>query len=347
MGPLALSFFISALGLGTLVTLSSHHWLLAWMGLEINTLAIIPLMAVNHHPRSVEAATKYFLTQAAAAALILFSSINNAWIMGEWDITNLTHPTSIALITLALSIKLGLSPFHFWLPEVLQGSPLMYGLILTTWQKLAPMTLMFMLTPNLYPPLLIMMAVLSVLVGGWGGLNQTQIRKILAYSSIAHLGWMAAVMSIYPSLAMFNLAIYILMTTSMFLTFHLLSSTNISSLASSWTKTPIITVLASLALLSMGGLPPLSGFFPKLLILMELVKQSTMIIASIMAVSALISLFFYVRLLYSLSLTIYPNTFISSIWWRSKPIFNTVLVSTFLISSSLLLPILLSSFNLF
>nr|ANW06498.1 NADH dehydrogenase subunit 2 [Scutiger liupanensis] len=347
MGPLALSMFISALGLGTIITMSSHHWLLAWAGLEINTLAIIPLMASMHHPRAIEATTKYFLTQAAAAALILFASINNAWITGEWATIVSMNPLSTTLLSIALTIKLGLAPFHFWLPDVLQGLTLNTGLILTTWQKLAPMTLMFMLAPNLYTPLLLLMAVLSVLVGGWGGLNQTQIRKILAYSSIAHLGWMIAIMSVCPPLAMFNLAVYILMTTSMFLTFHLLSSTNISSLASSWTKTPVITVLASLALLSMGGLPPLSGFFPKLLILTELVKQNTVMIASIMALSGLISLFFYVRLLYSLSLTIYPNTLTSSMWWRSMPITYTTLVSTFLISSSLILPVLLPSTNLF
>nr|AVY52433.1 NADH dehydrogenase subunit 2 [Oreolalax jingdongensis] len=347
MGPLAWSWFLTALGLGTFMTMSSYHWIVAWMGLEINTLAIIPLLAYNHHPRAVEAATKYFLTQAAAAALILFSSINNAWMIGEWDITNLTDPASIYLMTIALSIKLGLAPFHFWLPEVLQGSTLICGLILTTWQKLAPMSLMYMIAPNLSPPLLIAMATLSIMLGGWGGINQTQTRKILAYSSIAHLGWMAAVMTINPPLAFFNLIIYILMTTSMFITFLILSSTSISSLSFSWTKTPIIMALSSLALLSMGGLPPLSGFLPKLMVLMELIRQNSMVAASIMILSALLSLFFYVRLLYFLTLTTYPNTFTSSTWWRTKPLTFTMLVSIFLICSSLLLPVLQSFINLF
>nr|YP_009308144.1 NADH dehydrogenase subunit 2 [Leptobrachium leishanense]AOS53024.1 NADH dehydrogenase subunit 2 [Leptobrachium leishanense] len=347
MGPLAQSCFISALGLGTLTTMSSHHWLLAWMGLEINTLAIIPLLASNHHPRAVEAATKYFLTQAAAAALILFSSINNAWITGEWDITNLTNPASITLMTVALAIKLGLSPFHFWLPDVLQGTPLIWGLILTTWQKLAPMSLMLMLSPNLNSTLFLTVAILSIMVGGWGGLNQTQIRKILAYSSIAHLGWMAAVIPIFPSLALLSLIIYIIMTSSMFLTFLILHTTAVPSLASAWPKTPIIIVLVSLTLLSMGGLPPLTGFLPKLLILTELIKQNTIVLPLMMAISALLSLFFYVRLLYSLSLTIYPNATISSTWWRAKPQTNTIIMSTFLIFSSSLLPLSPSIINLF
>nr|YP_009268218.1 NADH dehydrogenase subunit 2 [Oreolalax lichuanensis]ANN35994.1 NADH dehydrogenase subunit 2 [Oreolalax lichuanensis] len=347
MGPLAWSCFLTALGLGTFMTMSSYHWLMAWMGLEINTFAIIPLMALNHHPRAVEATTKYFLIQAAAAALILFSSINNAWITGEWDITNLTNPLSILLMTIALSIKLGLAPFHFWLPEVLQGATLTCGMILTTWQKLAPMSLMFSIAPNLHSPLLMTLATLSIMLGGWGGINQTQTRKILAYSSIAHLGWMIAVVSINPPLTFFNLVIYILMTTSMFLTFMILSSTSISSLTFSWTKTPIILTLASLTLLSMGGLPPLSGFLPKLIVLMELIQQSSLATASLMIMSALLSLFFYVRLLYFLTLTTYPNFSSSSPWWRTKPLTNTLLLSIFLVSSSLLLPTLQSLINLF
>jgi NADH-ubiquinone oxidoreductase chain 2 len=83
------------------------------MGLEINTLAILPLMAQHHHPRGVEATTKYFLTQATAAAIILFASTTNAWITGEWNILQLSHPLPASTITIALAIKLGLAPMHF------------------------------------------------------------------------------------------------------------------------------------------------------------------------------------------------------------------------------------------
>lgn len=78
MNPHILTALVIALGLGTTITFASSHWLLAWMGLEINTLAIIPLIAQHHHPRAVEAATKYFLTQATAAATLLFASTTNA-----------------------------------------------------------------------------------------------------------------------------------------------------------------------------------------------------------------------------------------------------------------------------
>jgi len=83
MNPYILATLIFGLGLGTIITFASSHWLLAWIGLEINTLAIIPLIAQNHHPRAVEATTKYFLAQATAAAMLLFASTTNAWLTGQ------------------------------------------------------------------------------------------------------------------------------------------------------------------------------------------------------------------------------------------------------------------------
>lgn len=82
------------------------------MGLEINTLAIIPLIAQHHHPRAVEATTKYFLTQATAAATLLFASITNAWLTGQWDIQQMTHPLATTIIIIALALKIGLAPIH-------------------------------------------------------------------------------------------------------------------------------------------------------------------------------------------------------------------------------------------
>nr|AAT78287.1 NADH dehydrogenase subunit 2 [Anolis sagrei] len=121
MSPTIFMIMLLSLVTSTIITITSHHWLLAWIGLEINTLSIIPIISTTHHPRSTEAATKYFLTQAAASALILFSSMINAWETGTWDITQLSSTPSHILLTVALAMKLGLVPMHFWLPEVLQG----------------------------------------------------------------------------------------------------------------------------------------------------------------------------------------------------------------------------------
>nr|WNH23879.1 NADH dehydrogenase subunit 2 [Bathygobius soporator] len=315
MNPYILALLLFALGLGTTITFASSHWLIAWMGLEINTLAIIPLMTQTHHPRAVEATTKYFLTQATAAATLLFASITNAWLTGQWNINMMVHPLPMTMILLALAMKVGLAPLHTWLPEVLQGLDLTTGLILSTWQKLAPFYLLIQI-PFQNQPLLIILALTSTLIGGWGGLNQTQLRKILAYSSIAHLGWMLLILQFAPSLTLTALATYLVMTSAAFLTLKANDATAINTLAASWAKTPTLTAILPMALLSLGGLPPLTGFMPKWLILQELTKQALPLTATLAAMTALLSLYFYLRLSYAMTLTMAPNNTAGTTPWR-------------------------------
>nr|BBB04508.1 NADH dehydrogenase subunit 2 [Antigonia rubescens] len=338
MNPHILAILLFGLGLGTTITLTSSHWLLAWMGLEINTLAIIPLMAQHHHPRAVEATTKYFLTQATAAAMLLFASTTNAWLTGQWEIQQMVHPLPATMITLALALKIGLAPLHSWLPEVLQGLDLTTGLFLATWQKLAPFALLL----QLHPPnstILIFLGVSSTLVGGWGGLNQTQLRKILAYSSIAHLGWMILVLQFSPSLTLLTLLTYIIMTFATFLVFKYSKATNINTLATSWAKAPALTALMPLVLLSLGGLPPLTGFMPKWLILQELTKQDLAPTATLAALTALLSLYFYLRLTYAMALTISPNNLVGITPWRLPSLQLTLPLTISVTATTLLLPL--------
>nr|YP_004021563.1 NADH dehydrogenase subunit 2 [Leiopelma archeyi]ADG85491.1 NADH dehydrogenase subunit 2 [Leiopelma archeyi] len=338
MSPLTLSTLLFSLATGTIITMTSHHWLLAWVGLEINTLAIIPLMSKRHHPRAVEATTKYFLTQATASSMVLFSSMSNAWFTGEWNVTELSNPLSMITMSMALSMKLGLAPLHFWLPEVLQGLDLTTGLILTTWQKLAPIALLYQISPYTNTPTLMLLGLLSVLTGGWGALNQTQLRKIMAYSSIAHLGWMIMVITLMPELTMLNLTIYLLLTTAMFTTMKLTTSTKITTLATSWSKSPVLTSMSMLTLMSLGGLPPLTGFMPKWLILQELIKQNMPTMATMIALSALLSLFFYMRLTYIMTLTISPSTSNHPLNWRHPTMQPKTATALTTILSTALLP---------
>nr|AAQ09151.1 NADH dehydrogenase subunit 2 [Leiosaurus bellii] len=339
MSPTTTTIIVSSLATGTIITASSHHWLLAWVGLELNTLAIIPMISKHHHPRATEAATKYFLTQAAASALILFSSMLNAWQTGSWDITQPANTTSGMLLTAALAMKLGLVPMHFWLPEVLQGSSMKTALILSTWQKLAPMALIFLTSNSLSTTALLLMATLSALVGGWGGLNQTQLRKIMAYSSIAHIGWMMVVSTIMTDIMALYLVLYLFMTTSIFSALILSKSKTIKDTATSMTTSPTTTLMVMLILLSLGGLPPLTGFLPKLLVLKELTTQNLLLIATAMAMSSLLSLFFYLRLSYTTSLTLAPNTLMMKHKWRFKPATKTLLMTTSAPLALALLPI--------
>nr|ABY75593.1 NADH dehydrogenase subunit 2 [Platysteira cyanea] len=338
MNPQTKLVFALSLLLGTTITISSNHWIMAWAGLEINTLAVLPLISKPHHPRAIEAATKYFLVQATASALVLFSSMTNAWYTGQWDITQLTHPTSCLLMTTAISMKLGLVPFHFWFPEVLQGSSLTTGLLLSTAMKLPPMTLLLMISQSLNPTLLTTLAILSVAMGGWMGLNQTQTRKIMAFSSISHLGWMAIITVYNPKLTLLNFYLYALITAAVFLTLNSMKALKLSTLMTAWTKTPTLGAILLLALLSLAGLPPLTGFLPKWLIIQELTKQDMIPAAMAISLLSLLGLFFYLRLAYCATITLPPHTTNHmKQWCHNKPVNVSIAILTTL--SVTLLPI--------
>nr|ABC97338.1 NADH dehydrogenase subunit 2 [Lipaugus fuscocinereus]AIC66180.1 NADH dehydrogenase subunit 2 [Lipaugus fuscocinereus] len=338
MNPQAQLITTLSLFLGTTITISSNHWMMAWTGLEINTLAILPLISKSHHPRAIEASTKYFLVQAAASTLLLFSSMTNAWFTGQWDISQLTHPTSCILLTAALSMKLGLVPFHFWFPEVLQGSSLMTSLLLATIMKFPPTVLLLLTSPSLNPTLLSIMAIASTALGGWMGLNQTQTRKILAFSSISHLGWMTIILIYNPKLTLVTFYLYSLTTTAIFLTLNTTNTLKLPSMMTAWTKTPSLTTTLMLTLLSLAGLPPLTGFLPKWLIIQELTKQELTTAAMIITLFSLLGLFFYLRLAYCATITLPPNTTNHMKQWQiDKSI--TTLTTTLTTLSIMLLPL--------
>nr|YP_007624593.1 NADH dehydrogenase subunit 2 [Calyptorhynchus lathami]AEA36006.1 NADH dehydrogenase subunit 2 [Calyptorhynchus lathami] len=336
MSPLTKMTLTLSLLLGTMTTITSNHWVMAWAGLEINTLAIMPLILKSHHPRATEAAIKYFLIQATASTLMLFSSTTNAWSSGQWDITQLTNPLSCLLLTTAIAIKLGLAPFHFWFPEVLQGSPLTTALLLSTAMKFPPTTILLLTSHSLNPVLITSMAIMSITLGGWMGLNQTQTRKILAFSSISHLGWMTIIIIYNPKLTLLTFYLYTLMTASIFLTMNSTNTLKLSTLMASWTKTPMLNTTLMLTLLSLAGLPPLTGFLPKWLIIQELTKQEMTTAATIISMLSLLGLFFYLRLAYCSTITLPPNSPNKMKQWSTKKPINTSISMLTLLSLSLL-----------
>nr|BAK19394.1 NADH dehydrogenese subunit 2 [Mustela strigidorsa] len=324
---------------GTMMVLVSSHWLTIWIGFEMNMLAIIPIMMKKFNPRAVEAATKYFLTQATASMLLMLGIIMNLLLTGQWTTLNTLNPIASNTMTVALAMKLGLSPFHFWVPEVTQGIPLSSGMILLTWQKIAPLSILYQISNSMNQHLLVIMAIASILIGGWGGLNQTQLRKILAYSSIAHMGWMIAVTMYNPTLMLLNLTIYVMMTLGTFVLFMLNSATTTSSLSLAWNKLPLTTSLILIIMLSLGGLPPLSGFIPKWMIIHELTKNNMTTMAMLMTITALLNLFFYMRLTYATALTLFPSTNNMKIKWQFENTKSMTLLPPLIVTSTMLLPL--------
>nr|AIY25681.1 NADH dehydrogenase subunit 2 [Cyrtodactylus nebulosus] len=340
MNPLIWSTLMTSLTSSTIITMSSNHWLLAWIGLELNTLSILPTIMKSHHPRATEAATKYFLIQAAAATMILFASTTNAWQTGSWSITH-TTPSTTLLITAAIMLKLGVAPTHLWYPQVLQGTTMNTALVISTWQKIAPLTLLYMMHNHLNHTALLSIGLVSAILGGWAGLNQTQTRTIMAFSSIAHMGWLIMAMTISPSLTTLALVMYMLMTLATFMPMTTMKT--ITDTSATWPLSPTTLTITMVALMSLGGLPPLTGFMPKWLILKELSSMGLMPLATIMLLATLPSLFFYLRLTYLMMLTTPPTTTNTEHKWRFKP--NQTHSAPIIMTAILTLPLTMTLYN--
>nr|ADN30013.1 NADH dehydrogenase subunit 2 [Asaccus nasrullahi] len=336
MNPLIWATLISSLSTSTIITMSSHHWLLAWLGLELNTLSILPIITKPHHPRATEAATKYFLIQATAAALVLLSGAMNTWQTGQWLISQPMEPAPSVTLLAAITLKLGIAPAHAWFPEVLQGSTMTTALIMSTWQKLAPLTFLYLTLNHMSTVAILCIGLLSALMGGLMGLNQTQTRKIMAFSSIAHMGWLMVALTANLSLTTLTLLTYMTMTTTMFIMLSATNAKSLPDLGNAWSHSPTLQAMTLITLMSLGGLPPLTGFMPKWLILKELTSIKLTFISTAMILASLPSLFFYTRMTYVTTLTSPPNTTNTKHTWRFKPTTKPMALMT-LLSTSLLL----------
>nr|UFY86332.1 NADH dehydrogenase subunit 2 [Cyrtodactylus interdigitalis] len=341
MNPLIWSTFTMSLAIATVITMSSNHWLLAWLGLELNTLSVLPIIMHRHHPRASEATTKYFLIQATAATMILLASIISTWQTGQWSIPHGT-PTATLLTTTALMLKLGIAPLHLWYPQVLQGATMNTALTISTWQKIAPLALLYMTHPSLNQTTLLLMGLASALIGGWGGLNQTQARTILAFSSIAHMGWLMVALTINQHLTTLTMIMYMVLTLATFL--PLTTTKTITDIGTTWPASPAALTATMMTLMSLGGLPPLAGFMPKWLILKDLTATGLTTTATLLLLASLPSLFFYVRLAYMTTLAVPPTTTNTEYKWRFTPQHPAHIPPT-IMAATLLLPLTAALYN--
>nr|YP_010890627.1 NADH dehydrogenase subunit 2 [Hypoderma bovis]WJK71608.1 NADH dehydrogenase subunit 2 [Hypoderma bovis] len=301
--------FLMMLMMGTLISISANSWLSAWMGLEINLLAFIPLMSDNKL-MSTESSLKYFLTQALASSVLLFSAI--LMLMNSFNLTLVF--LSKMMIMLSLMMKMGAAPFHFWFPNVMEGLSWKNSLILMTWQKLAPMMLISYIIVN---PLMITSIILSSLIGALGGFNQTSLRKLMAYSSINHLGWMMTAMFYSNNLFTMYFTTYSFLTFSIIYLFETFKISHINQLLSLMFYSKYMKLFFMLNLLSLGGLPPFLGFFPKWIVIQSLSMNNQLFLMVFMTSMTLITLFFYLRLCYSIfMLNYYENNWLTMSFYK-------------------------------
>nr|AID22248.1 NADH dehydrogenase subunit 2 [Pseudostegana mystica] len=289
--------FIMIMMTGTMITVTSNSWLSAWMGLEINLLSFIPLMSNNNNMNSnlmaTEASLKYFLTQALASTVLLFSVI---LMMLKNIIIEMNYLYVHMMMLSSLLMKSGAAPFHFWFPNMMEGLTWANSLILMTWQKIAPLMLITNINLNF---LLKISVILSVIVGTWGGMNQTSLRKLMAFSSINHLGWMLMILNISEMNCMIYFLFYSFLSVTIIFMFNLLNIFHFNQMYSLFFNSKIMKFLLFMNFLSLGGLPPFLGFLPKWLVIQQLTMNSNYLMLFIMIMSTLITLFFYLRICYS------------------------------------------------
>nr|ABL11157.1 NADH dehydrogenase subunit 2 [Coelognathus helena] len=338
MNPMSWTIITTSITLSTIMITATTHWLMTWACLEINTLSMVPIISKPNHPRATEAATKYYLIQTMASTTMLFAATTNALNTSNWE-TNLTTGPTMTIITLSLMMKMAAAPFHFWLPEVSQGTTTLTTLIILTWQKIAPLTIMLTIHSKTNITLLLSSATLSVIIGGLGSLNQTQLRKLMAYSSIAHTGWIMATLTMAPHISTLTFTIYTLTTTPSLLLINLTTSTTIKDIGVMWTNSPFIMLALSTTILSLGGLPPLLGFMPKWLILNNMASMDMITEATLMATTSLLGLYAYMRLTYTSSMTLPPHTTLLPLKWRTTNKKCPLATSTMVMMTTTLLPL--------
>nr|YP_009995454.1 NADH dehydrogenase subunit 2 [Ochthebius salinarius]QNP09909.1 NADH dehydrogenase subunit 2 [Ochthebius salinarius] len=285
-----LLFFLSLM-MGTFITISSYSWLGMWMGLEINLLSIIPLMSNTKNMMSNEASLKYFITQALASTILLFSII-----LLSFNIYELWEYQFKLMLNSSLLTKMGAAPFHFWFPEVMEGINWMNCLLLLTWQKIAPFILIMHNKMELFLSLIILF---SMFVSGIMGINQTSMRKILAYSSINHIAWMISALMFMESIWMIYFITYSIISLNIILILNKFKIFMYSQLFSNMNFNISMKIFFILNFFSLGGLPPFLGFMPKWLTIQMMISNNFIMLSMIMVIMTLITLYFYIRITFS------------------------------------------------
>lgn len=247
---------------------------------------------------SSEASLKYFLTQALASRILLFSFIliiisrNYSILNIEYRELNFTN----LIIFSRLLLKTGAAPFHFWFPNIIEGLSWINCFILITWQKIAPFILIsYLITNNL----VIISAILSVIFGALGGLNQSILRKLIAYSSINHIGWIIRSLILNQNAWILYFLFYSFLSFNLIFIFNLWKIFHLNKIFSLFTHLKSLKFVIIFNLLSLGGLPPFLGFLPKWILINLFTINNQLLLSFILILFTLITLYFYLRICYA------------------------------------------------
>nr|WRO45179.1 NADH dehydrogenase subunit 2 [Taocantharis businskae] len=287
--------FLNLLILSTLISISSTSWMGMWMGLEMNLLAIMPLMYSSKSISSSEASIKYFIVQTIASSIII---INITMLMINLNLHSNMNILNLNLIMMnsAFLVKIGMAPFHFWFPEIIHGLSWMNAMIILTWQKIAPMILFMLNLMNNSFTVFIILA--SLLISSINSLNMINLKKILAFSSINHMSWMMTMMIFSKTIWMIYFYIYSFSTIVMILflnKFKILFINQISFL----NNNKEMVMFFMLGFVSFMGLPPTIGFISKWLTIQVLIWEEWLFLTIILIFLTIFMIYIYFQLMIS------------------------------------------------
>ncbi|VCU70975.1 NADH-quinone oxidoreductase subunit N [Pigmentiphaga humi] len=318
--------------LGQMVMISAGNMLTIYLGLELMSLSFYALVAVRReHTVSTEAAMKYFVLGALASGLLLYGMSMIYGATGTLSLAGIARATSqagdnhmilvfgLVFLVSGLAFKLGVVPFHMWVPDVYQGAPTAVTLLLGGGPKLAAFAIVLrLLVDGLFglaadwQPMLGIMAVLSLAIGNLAAIMQTNVKRLLAYSTISHMGFvllglMSGVVegsafnaqNAYGS-AMFYIVVYVLTTLSSFGVLMLLSRAGfdcetLDDLKGLNRRNPWFAGVMLLQMFSLTGIPPTVGFYAKLSVLQALIQANHVVLAVVAVLFSLIGAFYYLR----------------------------------------------------
>nr|UPL65805.1 NADH dehydrogenase subunit 2 [Brachyrhynchus triangulus] len=270
--------------LSSMMVVSSSNWLSMWMGMEINMISFVPMMVLNNKEPS-KSMMIYFLVQSISSSMLLYS-LMTMWLLSPGNHSSLL----INMMMVSMMIKSGLAPMHTWAIIIMNNMSWIMCIILMSWQKLAPLSVMFTISES---KTMLTMACISAMVGSIGGINQTSLRKLMGYSSISHMGWMLTMAhSNKWLLYLFMYSLTAAMTMMMFSKENLFHINQLSMM----NKTNKISL--SINMLSMSGLPPLMGFLPKWMAVQYMIESKMIIMLLIMIMSSLLTLMYYMSIMF-------------------------------------------------
>jgi len=318
--------------LGMMVMISANHFLTLYLGLELLSLCLYALVALNRDSAaSTEAAMKYFVLGALASGLLLYGMSMIYGATGTLDISAVARALDgarpakhvlvfgLVFVVAGLGFKLGVVPFHMWIPDVYHGAPTAVTLFIGSAPKLAAFAMAIRLLVNGllalafdWQQMLVIMAVLSMAIGNLAALAQTNIKRMLAYSTISHMGFMLLGLlsgvvggnwfnapDAY-SAAMFYAIVYVLMSLGAFGMVILLSragfeAEHLASFKGLNQRSPWFALMMLLLMFSLAGIPPTAGFYAKLLVLQSVVAAGQVWLAVVAVLFSLVGAFYYLR----------------------------------------------------